>query len=146
MSGARLHGVLLATAVALGGVDAPAAELVVVVNDQMRVEALTADQVREIFLGERPFWGGVRVRPVTYPDQTEIMQAFLRRVLEMSGDQYRGWWIKRIFRQGDTPPERVNSRAEALGRIAATPGAIGFLWGDELDGGPGVRPVLRLGP
>ena len=143
-----MHGVLLATAaLALAwAVPVRAADIVVVVNDQLRVEALTEAQVREIYLGERHYWGGVRFRPITYPDGAELMLAFRDRVIAMSADEYRSWWIKRIFRQADTPPASVGSQAEALRRIAATPGAIGFVRDTDLDGAPGVRPVLRLAP
>lgn len=138
---------LLAAAVALGGATAPRpADIVVVVNDQVRIDALTPQEVREIYLGERHYWDGTRTHPITYPDRAEIMQAFLHQVIGMSADEYRSWWIKRIFRWADIPPVSVSSQAEALRRIAATPGAIGFLYDTGLDGAEGVRPVLRLRP
>jgi len=147
MGRARVQGLILAATVALaGGVEARAADIVVVVNDQVQVESLTPNQVREIYLGERHYWDGIRTAPIHYPDGVQIMREFLRRVVGMSVDQYRTWWVRRIFRRSEMPPITAGSETESLNRVAATPGAIGFYSDAHLDGTPGVRVVLRLGP
>jgi len=124
---------------------AQADQIVVVVNPKVGVQSLTADQVRAIFLGERQYWDGTRVYPVTYPEGSQVMREFLREALGMSVNEYRSWWIKRIFRHADVPPANVNSPAEAAQVIANHPGGIGFFYARELERAEGLRPVLRLG-
>lgn len=127
-----------------GAGPARADEIVVIVNDRVSAAALTPEQVRAVFLGERQYWDGVRAFPVTYPDASPLMREFLRQVLGMGVNEFRSWWIKRIFREGDTPPMRVNSPADALQAIMANPGGIGFLHADELGGARGVHPVYHF--
>jgi ABC-type phosphate transport system substrate-binding protein len=121
-------------------------EIVVVVNPKAGAEAMTIDEVRAVFLGERAYWDGTRVYPVAYPDGLGLMQDFLRRALGMSTNDYRSWWIKRIFRHADVPPVSVNTPADAVQAILSHPGGIGFLRAADLEGVEGLRPVLRLGP
>jgi ABC-type phosphate transport system substrate-binding protein len=142
-----LHAVLAAVALwTSGALPAHAEEVVLAVNLQVKVQALTADDVRAIFLGERQYWGGTRIYPVAYPDGSDLMQDFLRRVLDMSVNEYRSWWIKRIFRNGDLPPATVNSPAEAAQAVTLHAGGIGFFRPADLEGVAGLRPVLRLSP
>jgi len=146
MARVRLAGLGLALAgcAALWGAPARAGEIVVVVNDQVEATQLTAEQVRAIFLGERHFWGGLRAFPVTYPDQAPIMRDFLSRVIGMNINQYKSYWIKRIFREGDVPPTRQPSTADVLRAVAANAGGIGFVEAGELDAAIGVHPVFRI--
>jgi ABC-type phosphate transport system substrate-binding protein len=144
--GWAVGAVLLAAAltVARGPALASAAEIVVVVNDRVPATHLSRAEVRAIFLGQHQFWDGIRIVPVTYPDAAPIMQVFLGRVLGMGLKEYRSWWIKRIFREGDTPPVRVNSPLDALQTIGANPGGIGFVRADQLGQMNGMREVFRF--
>jgi ABC-type phosphate transport system substrate-binding protein len=138
--------VLLATGLTTAWVPAlaSAAEIVVVVNERVPATQLSQAEVRAIFLGQHQYWDGTRVVPVTYPDAAPIMRVFLGRVIGMGLNEYRSWWIKRIFREGDTPPVRVNSPMDALQAITANPGGIGFLRADQLGQMNGVRTVFRF--
>jgi ABC-type phosphate transport system substrate-binding protein len=119
-------------------------EIVVVVNERVPATALSQAEVRDLFLGRRQYWDGIRAVPVTYPDAAPIMRVFLAQVLGMGLNEYRSWWIKRIFREGDTPPVRASSPQDALQTIHANPGGIGFLRSDQLKGMNGVREVFRF--
>lgn len=143
---ARLLQALLAAAALCVVAAAPARadDIVVVVNPQVPAQAMTPDDVRAIFLGERQYWDHTRVYPVTYPDGSQVMQDFLRLGLGMSVNEYRSWWIKRIFRRAEVPPVSVVSPAEAVRAIENHPGGIGFLYANDLEGVAGLRPVLRL--
>jgi ABC-type phosphate transport system substrate-binding protein len=141
-----LRRLLAAAAVlaGLGSAPARADEIVVVVNDRVAATSLTAEQVRAIFLGERHYWDGQRTFPVTYSDQTQIMRDFLSRVLGMDVNQYKSYWIKRIFREGDVPPSRAVSGAEVLRAVAGNAGGIGFVEVKDLGAAAGVHPVFRI--
>jgi len=144
-----LHALPVAAALcALAAAPVRAEEIVVAVNPQVKAQTLTADDVRAIYLGERQYWDGMRVYPVAYPDGSALMQDFLGRALDASVNEYRSWWIKRIFRHGDVPPETVNSPAEAALAVANHPGGIGFFRPADLESGAGagLRPVLHIGP
>lgn len=137
--------IALALALWLGGVGAAWAEdLVVVVNSQAPVEKLTAKEVKDIFLGETVFWGEVKIVPVGYVDGASIQNDFLDKVVNISENVYKTYWIKRIFREGGTPPRKAASAEAALGAIALSPGAIGFVYASQMAGATNVREVLRV--
>jgi ABC-type phosphate transport system substrate-binding protein len=121
-----------------------ASDIVVVVNDRVAAQTLSAEQVRAIYLGEQRFWNGQPTYPVTYPDQLPEMRAFLRSVLGMNINEFKSLWIKRIFRTGDLPPVRVNTPEEALRAVSGHAGGIGFVDAGALEGATGVHPVFRF--
>lgn len=123
---------------------ARAEELVVIVNDKAPVQSVTAKQVKEIFLGETAYWGDVKIVPIGYVDGAAVQTDFLDRVVHVTENVYKTYWIKRIFREGGTPPRKVGTTAEALATIARSPGGIGFAYASELAGATGVREVLRV--
>lgn len=137
---------LSAAVVAAGPIARAADEIVVVANPKVGAETMTADQVRAIFLGEKEYWNGTRVYPVTFPEGSPVMQDFLRLGLGMTINEYRSWWIKRIFRRADVPPQSVSTTEEAVQVIRSHAGGIGFLSAGDMAEADGLRPVLRLGP
>jgi ABC-type phosphate transport system substrate-binding protein len=137
--------ILLTLAVLLAGAGVVRAEdLVVIVNDKAPVKSVTAKEVKEIFLGEMTFWGDLKIVPIGYVDGAAVETDFLERVVRVTENVYKTYWIKRIFREGGTPPRKVGGAAEALATLARTPGGIGFVYASELAGATNVREVLRV--
>ena len=119
-------------------------DLVVVVNSQAPVQQLTNQDVKEIFLGEKAYWGDVHIVPVGYVDGAAIQSEFLDKVINISENVYKTYWIKRIFREGGTPPKKAATPEEALSIISRNPGAVGFVYGSQMAGATNVREVLRV--
>jgi len=116
----------------------------VVVNAKAPVQSLSAKEVKEIFLGETAYWGDVKIVPIGYVDGATVQTDFLDRVVHVTENVYKTYWIKRIFREGGTPPRKVGSAAEALTAVSRSPGGIGFVYASELGGATDVREVLRV--
>jgi len=120
-------GVFLATAsVAFGN------EIVVVVNHRAPVQQLTEQEIKDIYLGERSYWGKTKIHPMGYLSKYGVQTEFLRQVMDVSPSTYAKYWIKRIFREGGVPPVSSNGNQELLSAVANTQGAIGFLFSDQL--------------
>ena len=85
---------------------------------------LTPEEVKEIFLGEVQFAGGMKLQPV---DNASVQADFLARVLKMSGTRYQSAWTKKAFRDGLNAPPVKASDAEVLGFVKSSPGAIGYV-------------------
>jgi ABC-type phosphate transport system substrate-binding protein len=116
------RGALLALlALAVPGWSSPGAEVYVVAN---RPLSLSAEDLKEIFLGEVQFVGGARVAPV---DTGSAQALFLERVLKMSAARYSSWWTKKSFRDGQNPPPSRATDAQVLAFVKETPGAIGYV-------------------
>ena len=139
------RAIAAALALWLSGVGiAWADDLVVVVNSQAPVQQLTDKDVKEIYLGEKAYWGDVRIVPVGYVDGASIQNEFLDKVVNISENVYKTYWIKRIFREGGTPPKKAATPEEALSIISRNPGAVGFVYGSQMAGATNVREVLRV--
>lgn len=127
-----------------GAASAWAEEIVIVVNTQAPPQILTVDEVKDIYLGTLTFWGETKVAPIGFPERTAIQSDFLERVLEMTEREFKTYWVKRIFREGGTPPKIVTSLQEGLEYITRTPGGMGYFRAKDVEGQKGLREVLRV--
>jgi hypothetical protein len=93
----------------------------VIVNDSVTV---SADDIRDVFLGEKQFSGGVRLIPV---DNTAAQGEFLSKVLQTDASKYYARWTRKSFREGLSAPSIKGSDAEVIAFVKATPGAIGYV-------------------
>ena len=105
----------------IGSAQALAADLYVIGN---LVVALSHEDVKEVYLGEKQFQGPTRLVPV---DNAAANSVFLSRVLHMSGARYSASWTKKAFRDALNPPDIKAGDAEVLDFVKRTPGAIGYV-------------------
>lgn len=85
---------------------------------------LTANDVREIFLGEKQFVGSTKLTPI---DNGPVQEEFLSKVLRMEPDRYSSVWTKKSFREGLNPPSVRSGDAEVIDFVRKTPGAVGYV-------------------
>jgi ABC-type phosphate transport system substrate-binding protein len=100
---------------------ASAEDIVVISNSET---AVSADEIRDIFLGEKQFAGGTKLVVI---DNAALQDGFLSKVLHMDAAKYNGIWTKKSFRDGLTPPAVKSGDAEVIEYIKRTPGAIGYV-------------------
>jgi hypothetical protein len=100
---------------------ARAADLYVIANSGT---AITAADVREIFLGEKQFAGNIKLVPV---DNAAVQDQFLARVMKLEATKYPASWTKKSFRDGVSPPAVKGSDADTIEFIKQTPGAVGYV-------------------
>ena len=121
--------IALAMGAACPCVPATAADgLVVITNPAIRLDA---DDVRDVFLGEKQIAGGVKLVPV---DNSSVQTAFLARVIKLDETKYTAAWIKKSFRDGLTPPAVKSNDAEVSEFVRRVPGAVGYVSTVPADG------------
>ncbi len=120
-------------------------ELVIIVQADVPVTALTHDEVRRIFLLRTRFWRtGSRIAPANLSPSSPLRDAFSRAALGQSVRDMRDFWNALYF-HGTLPPPSVESEPAMLLYVSRTPGAIGYVSRDALVNQPaGVRAVLEL--
>ena len=111
-----------------------AGEIVVISNSKIAVDA---DEIRDIFLGEKQFVGSTKLVII---DNAAAQGNFLPKVMHMNAAKYNSIWIKKSFRDGLTPPAVKSSDAEVIEYIKMTEGAIGYV---STTPPPGVRVILN---
>ena len=102
--------------------------LVIITNPTIR---LNADDVRDVFLGEKQIAGGVKLVPV---DNSSVQTAFLARVIKLDEIKYAAAWIKKSFRDGLTPPAVKTNDTEVSEFVRRVPGAVGYVSTVPADG------------
>ena len=98
-----------------------AGEVVVISNSTITV---SADEVRDIFLGEKQFSGSTKLVVI---DNAAVQSGFLAKIMHMDAEKYNGIWTKKSLRDGLTPPAVRSGDAEVIEYIKQTPGAIGYV-------------------
>ena len=98
--------------------------------------ALTAEDARDAFLGEKQLAGNVKLVPV---DNAAAQAEFLAKVLGLDANRYATLWAKKGFRDGLNAPAVKGGDAEVLGFVKATPGGLGYVRAP----GPGVTVIRK---
>jgi len=106
-------------------------EIAVISGKSFPSDALTLEEVKEIYRGERQLIRGVRIKPIDQRDTQPIRGNFLNKVMNFSGDEYVTYWNNRLFREGGIPPMPKNNSADVISAVQDTDGAIGYVWLDE---------------
>lgn len=106
----------------LGGLPhAMAADIYVIAHADAK---LTADVIRDIYIGEKQFNGSVKIVPI---DNTAAQDDFLGKVLKLDQTRYANLWVKKSFRDALNPPSVKNSDKEIVDLVRKTPGAVGYV-------------------
>ena len=110
------------------------AEVVAVVSAKATPAALSKNQVVDIFLGKASRYpDGSPAVPIDLAEGSAARDEFYSRFAGKSPAQLTAHWSKIIFTGRGQPPREVATGAELKKRLAATPGAIGYLERDQLD-------------
>jgi len=96
---------------------------------------LSADDVRDVFLGEKQIASGVKLVPV---DNAAEQPAFLAQVIKLDATKYATAWTKKSFRDGLNPPAVKSSDAEVADFVKRTPGAVGYVAAAPAGGGVNI--------
>jgi len=99
--------------------------------------SLDAEEIRELFLGEKQFAGSLKLLPV---DNSAVHREFLSKVLQTDARTYTARWTKKSFREGLVAPDVKGSDAEVAAFVRATPGAVGYVGGTAT----GVKVLLKF--
>ncbi|MGG1947608.1 phosphate ABC transporter substrate-binding protein [Trinickia sp. NRRL B-1857] len=119
------------------------AELVVVVPAKSPVNALSENEVADIFLGRTSqVPGGGTVVPIDLADDAARRGKFYQIVCGKSPAQLRAYWSKLVFTGSGQPPREV-ADVEALKKlIAGGTNAIAYIDSGQLDAS--IKAVLTL--
>jgi hypothetical protein len=97
---------------------------------------LSAEEVKDAFLGDKQLAGTVKLVPV---DNAAQQADFVAKVLQTDATKYAARWTKKAFREGLTVPAVKGSDAEVLAFVKATPGAVGYVAGPS----SGVKVLMK---
>lgn len=121
---------LLAVAVAF----VPATEVfgrsppVVIAHPSVSQDEMQTSVLRAIFAMKQRTWrNNEPIYVFVLQDRMELHIEFCKRVLNMFPYQLRYYWDRLVFSGTGQAPSEVSSETEMLRKVAATPGAIGYV-------------------
>jgi ABC-type phosphate transport system substrate-binding protein len=97
------------------------AQVIVITNPSV---TLTADDLRDVFLGEKLLAGSTKLVPV---DNMSAQDLFLSKVVKLDTTKYTNAWTKKSFRDGLSPPATKSTDAEVIDFVKRTSGAVGYV-------------------
>jgi ABC-type phosphate transport system substrate-binding protein len=103
-----------------------AANVQVIANPSVSVAELSADDLKDIFLGAKTAVGGGAVEAV-FETAGAAHEAFLKEYLGKSDAALRTHFKTLVFTGKGAQPKAVASDAEMLKYVASTKGAIGYV-------------------
>ncbi len=108
------------------GVRAQSVEIIV--NPSLQSVTLDRDLLRAIFTMRLRSWpNGPPVRVFVFPDNDPVSDRFYREQLGMYSYVLRSAWDRMVYTGTGLAPIVVHSEQEMRDRVAATPGAIGYV-------------------
>lgn len=100
---------------------ANAADVYIIANN---ASAITADDVRDIFVGDKQIANGTKIVPI---DNASKQKDFLQKSMKMDINKYNIIWTKKGFRDGINAPLIKSDDSEVISIVKSVPGAVGYV-------------------
>lgn len=119
------------------------AEIAVVGNPALGVDALSKKQVKMLFLGKaNKLPDGSSVAVVDQDEGSAVREAFGQKILRKNVSQMKAYWSRMIFSGKATPPKTVADDAAVRDWVARTANGIGYLDASQVD--DSVKILLKV--
>lgn len=121
-----LQAVFLTALIACTAAEAGAQE--VIINPKLSAADLSRNEARLLFTMRLQHWSDQQAVTVfVLPDDHPLHSSFAKSILGLFPYQLRRIWDRQLFSGTGQAPILVENETEMLRRVAATPGAIGYL-------------------
>lgn len=131
--------------IALSPCMACAESIVVVVNPASGVEALSRNEVINIFLGSfRQMPSGQPALPVDLPQGNPVRAEFYRLLVGKNPAEINTYWSRLVFSGKTRPPIQAERVEDAISMVQGSLGAITYLERSRVSGK--LRIVFELAP
>ena len=123
-----LFTVLLAVLLPGTGVEGQESDFKVIVNNDVEATSLPAKQLSRIFLKKIKRWeDDSSITVYDLDSDVPARDAFSRGVHGKSVSAIKSFWQRMIFSGRDVAPDEASTEDIMIQRVAATPGAIGYV-------------------
>ena len=114
-----------------------AGDIAVIVHSDVTVDDLSFADLRKIMLGDRQFWAsGQKITLIVAEPVDTGRSVLLERVYNMSEQQFRQFWIARVFRaEAAEGPKVVISSEGVMEMVSVLAGSIAFVDFDDVPSG-----------
>lgn len=120
-------------------------QLAVISNQKGAPAALTLDELKSIFMGEKQRWrNGTKVVIALMKPNTETGKIISSKLYNMSSDEVNKFWLALVFQGKADSPVSFDSPAALENFVATNPGAIGIVAQSDLPPDAQVAQVTLI--
>lgn len=106
-------------------------ELMIITNSQTEANQLSAQQVKQIYMGFHVnLPSAVSLKPASLPIGERSRIIFNTRILGLTESRIQSYWAQMRFSGRKKPPQEVETNSELLALISNTPNIIAFVPSD----------------
>jgi len=125
-----------------------AGDIAVIVHPAVNVENLSFAELRKTMLGDRQFWpSGEKITVIVAEPVDPGRSVLLKKVYNMSEQQFRQYWIARVFRgEVAEDPKVVISSEGVIEMVSVLGGSIALVDFEDVPSGVKVLSIDGLRP
>ncbi len=82
--------------------------------------------IRDIYLGDKRFFGEVALVPISY-GEGPLKDLFLKERVKMTPKEYKLHWLKKVFQEGLKIPRSIDSDFDIVEFVRREKGAVAYL-------------------
>lgn len=102
------------------------AQYSIIISKKASLSAITAEQIRDIYLQKRRSVGDQKIIPLNLVGQEPSRIAFENTVIGLDRDRLNAYWVKQHF-QGNNPPITQASHESIKAFVQSVEGSIGYI-------------------
>lgn len=102
----------------------------VIIHGDNPLDSMSAKELSKVFLKKTKQWPieqKLRIEAYDLDDDADAREAFTRAIHGKSVSAIQSYWQRKIFTGKDVPLDEVDSDAEMMEKVAAEPGAVGYV-------------------
>ncbi|MBK8815528.1 MAG: hypothetical protein IPN42_08505 [Methylococcaceae bacterium] len=115
--------------------------LVLATGANSKVPALSIQEARKLFLGVPLVKEGENPVAILNTSDPLAFQIFLQKIAFMSEHTYEAQTMSVVFRLGGKRPENYSDLNALIDALLQTPGAVTYLWEDQIRSNQGLKSV-----
>lgn len=118
------------------------ADIYVITNKALSINALSKDEIAAIYLLKKKHWQDDEpMVPINLPAQSEARNLFTEQIFNSTPEKLGGYWDKMLFK-GITPPLTQNSEQAVMLFVERIKGAIGYV--ETKPDNPNLKIVYKI--
>lgn len=136
----RSLGLALITLLCMGTANA---ELAIIAHPGTKAAGISKDELASLYLDKsKSLPDGTAATPVDQPEGSPARSKFYEQVTGKDERQIKSYWSKRMFTGKGRPPQTLSGDDTVKAYVAKTPGAIGYIDGQSVDGSVKILLIL----
>jgi hypothetical protein len=118
--------------------------MVLATSSASALPPITIQEARKLFMGVPFEKGGEHPVPLLNTSNALTYEVFLQKVAFMSASAFETQTISIVFRLGGKRPEIFKDVKDLVKALQENPGAVTFLWEDQVRANQGIKSVNIL--